>query len=216
MIEEAGIRFNPKDYYHLLVDTDAVTCEVDGFCNGVAVNFFGDAEAGAILGEDVEWNQLVHDIDVSSSYTATLNSSYKVVKSVPITADHVILASFSDAIINEQEAGKDIKVYLQIRNMVGSMWGDKLLKKPNASGTAFIGVSTDDPNIELGTFKMSWEGFNVYDLTKMFGADIADIIYAAETDNAGDGVKLFKMIAPDDYYEYNAGETMKLMLRKTE
>ena len=45
----------------------------------------------------------------------------------------------------------------------------------------------------------------LFDLTQMFGATIADYIYSLETATAGDGVAWFKRYFPNDYYAYNAG-----------
>lgn len=41
MIEEAGVRFNNGDYYHLKVDTDVPECSVVGTINGEAVDLTG-------------------------------------------------------------------------------------------------------------------------------------------------------------------------------
>ena len=42
----------------------------------------------------------------------------------------------------------------------------------------------------------------VFDLTTMFGTEIADYIYNLEQSKAGDGVAYFRKLFPDDYYEY--------------
>ena len=47
----------------------------------------------------------------------------------------------------------------------------------------------------------------LFDLTQMFGSTIADYIYSLEQAHAGDGVAYFRNLFPNDYYEYNAGET---------
>lgn len=51
---------------------------------------------------------------------------------------------------------------------------------------------------------------NVFDLTQMFGATIADYIYSLEQATAGAGVAWFKALFPKDYYAYNAGELMSV------
>ena len=49
---------------------------------------------------------------------------------------------------------------------------------------------------------------NVFDLTQMFGSEIADYIYNLEQTTSGAGVAWFKKYFPKDYYEYNFGELM--------
>ena len=49
-----------------------------------------------------------------------------------------------------------------------------------------------------------------FDLTAMFGTEIADYIYALEQANAGDGVAFFKKLFPNDYYAYNPGELISV------
>lgn len=46
MIEEAGVRFNNGDYYHLKVDTDVPECSVVGTINGEPVDFSGGSGGG--------------------------------------------------------------------------------------------------------------------------------------------------------------------------
>lgn len=45
---------------------------------------------------------------------------------------------------------------------------------------------------------------NVFDLTQMFGSQIANYIYSLEQANAGAGVAWVKQFLPKDYYEYTA------------
>ena len=49
-----------------------------------------------------------------------------------------------------------------------------------------------------------------FDLTRMFGAAVADYIYSLEQANAGAGVAWFKALFRGDYYAYNAGELMSV------
>lgn len=50
----------------------------------------------------------------------------------------------------------------------------------------------------------------VFDLTQMFGADIANYIYTLEQSNTGAGVAWFKKLFPKLSYQYNAGEIMSV------
>lgn len=71
----------------------------------------------------------------------------------------------------------------------------------NATNT-YLGLT-----INFGTTDaISYSGYwNIFDLTQMFGSQVADYIYAKEQANAGDGVAIFKSMFPNDYYEYNVG-----------
>ena len=51
---------------------------------------------------------------------------------------------------------------------------------------------------------------NLFDLTAMFGTEVADYIYNLEQANAGAGVAFFRKLFPNDYYEYDAGELMSV------
>ena len=50
----------------------------------------------------------------------------------------------------------------------------------------------------------------VFDLTQMFGAEIANYIYTLEQSTAGAGVAWFKNLFPKPYYQYNAAELMSV------
>lgn len=50
--------------------------------------------------------------------------------------------------------------------------------------------------------------FNVFDLTAMFGSEVADYIYTLESGTAGAGVSLFKSLFGEDYYPYTANTLM--------
>lgn len=66
-----------------------------------------------------------------------------------------------------------------------------------------IRVNVDtDTEIDI-TFKPQ-----LFDLTQMFGSEIADYIYNLEQTTPGAGVAWFRKYFPKDYYEYNAGELM--------
>lgn len=50
----------------------------------------------------------------------------------------------------------------------------------------------------------------IFDLTRMFGATVADYIYSLEQAASGSGVAWFRKLFPEDYYEYNAGELLSV------
>lgn len=59
-----------------------------------------------------------------------------------------------------------------------------------------------------GTYK--FKDVQCIDLTAMFGATIADYIYALEQGTAGAGVAFFKNLFPKDYYPYDAGSLVSV------
>lgn len=63
-------------------------------------------------------------------------------------------------------------------------------------------------NIPDGTVIDETIYINVFDLTQMFGSEIADYIYNLEQTTPGAGVTWFRKYFPKDYYEYNPGELM--------
>ena len=52
--------------------------------------------------------------------------------------------------------------------------------------------------------------YQIFDLTQMFGATIADYIYTLESGQAGAGVAWFKRYFNKDYYAYNAGQLVSV------
>lgn len=52
--------------------------------------------------------------------------------------------------------------------------------------------------------------FCAFDLTKMFGTEIADYIYSFEQATAGAGVAFFRSMFPKPYYAYNAGSLVSV------
>lgn len=69
-----------------------------------------------------------------------------------------------------------------------------------------IDLSWFDGDTALGTIQ--YRGINSIDLTAMFGATIADYVYALEAANRGAGVAWFRKYFPKTYYAYNAGTPM--------
>lgn len=67
---------------------------------------------------------------------------------------------------------------------------------------AYIGIGTSVCS------SISFKKVAVYDLTQMFGSEIADHIDELEQAEAGAGVAWFRKYFPNDYYDYNPGELM--------
>ena len=77
-----------------------------------------------------------------------------------------------------------------------------------------FGVGT---NAEDNFATISVRNAQVHDLTQMFGAQIADHVYALEQATPGAGVAWFKKLFPKPYYAYNPGEliSVKAAARRT-
>lgn len=56
----------------------------------------------------------------------------------------------------------------------------------------------------VSEYEISIRNYQIFDLTVMFGATIADYIYSLEQSNAGTGIAWFKKYFPEDYYQYSA------------
>lgn len=76
----------------------------------------------------------------------------------------------------------------------------------------FLSQSANSP-----TGAMTVTNLMLFDLTRMFGAAVADYIYGLETATAGAGIALFRQMFPESYYPYNAGELLSVQTsgRKT-
>ena len=57
---------------------------------------------------------------------------------------------------------------------------------------------------------------NCFNLTQMFGIQVADYIYNLEQANTGAGVAFFRKLFPKPYYEYNAGELISVSAARKE
>ena len=178
----------------------------------------GDREYDEIVGGSIVWNQratppndeslngisVTNNNDGSCTINGTTTDNVNSFSTrAPWSSGHVYyFAGFVDG----------ARLYMQLKNNSTfvknlDMRTLPLIRKVTDSSIAdtiwvylYIesGVSFD--NI---TFKPQ-----IFDLTQMFGSEIADYIYDLETATAGAGVAWFRKYFPKDYYEYNAGELM--------
>lgn len=227
MIEEAGVRFNNGDYYHLKVDTEQTTCEVDGTIDGVPVTFFGDVEAGRLIGGTVAWNQLAKNSN-SNTYTkygltvTKVQGESKVAilgESDYTSGDKNLYVGIDTAtFINGHKylCFTNSEIFTLYNYGAGSASTTKLAYIMEATTTAtanFTLLPISETAIASGTTINETVSYACIDLTQMFGSTIADYIYSLEQDTPGAGVDLFKtLFAPDDYYPYDAGTQMKIAL----
>lgn len=230
MIERAAIRFTPDDWYYMEIDKEDVTCSVTGFMDGVPVDFFGDVEEGMMYLGELEWNQLqvndhsktgsgitftYEDEELSVSGTATANIWWCVPENITWTwfKDHIYLIDVGNSSY-EHPAGSDDPSWYVPEGFSGRLYirNPIVMAKCTANAVTYLQLQ-----ITSGYTATSDDTYKpqVFDLTQMFGSDIADGIYAMEQAEAGSGVAFFKtLFAPEDYYEYNAGEDMIITLRK--
>lgn len=240
MIEESATRFNNGDWYHMKIDTDVPDCEVTGFLDGIPVSFFGECEAGLIEGGIVVWNQGVpafveenylNEINVTSEYdsdgiivsceTGNSNGVYSA-QLFSTVEDHKYLVSIDVKSENEYPSisfGARSATGVACSNISTVGMANEWIRT-----TKIVSAILTQDNSRIYAFRTGGNYENIHfrngmiiDLTKMFGAEIADMIYSLEQTTAGSGVALFKtLFAPDDYYNYNAGENMRITLRETE
>ena len=76
-----------------------------------------------------------------------------------------------------------------------------IFKVPSSDNRRFS--LTFAQNVTLTNYRFT---MTLFDLTQMFGSEIADYVYNLEQTTPGAGVAWFRKYFPNDYYEYNTGE----------
>ena len=199
----------------MLVEGNTVTsyepysniCPIDGYED---VGLYSDSK----YGELVEWNQLVRlasststqngltrsfDFDTNALTivgTATANTWFQLTSQFSLETGHVYIL-------------KGAKEYDSQAFMYVSANGNKV---DQGNGTVWRQLS----DMQQTVYYIIYSGKTMnttfqpqlYDLTKMFGSELANHIYDLEVAHTGDGTAYFKSLFPKDYYAYNAGETM--------
>lgn len=109
MIEEAGVRFNNGDYYHLKVDTDIPECEVTGTIDGEPVEFSGGGGSNdltlATVTFDTDMNMKAFPfIDTSpveglNSYWANHSMTQGVEYKVPLYKGKLVINDVSSSLV---------------------------------------------------------------------------------------------------------------------
>ena len=67
-----------------------------------------------------------------------------------------------------------------------------------------IRLSMSGINLQVGD-KFWWKNVQFFDLTQMFGPNIANYIYSLEQSASGAGLTFFRSLFPKEYYDYNSG-----------
>lgn len=178
----------------------------------------GNREKDTIVGGSLGWNQLVADIDYSNngdgfdlareanthkvtiSGTASNNSgkTFAVAPVGSIPAGHKVLLLFN----NYSKTGTDTGGYYT--NTTYADYKEMGATDPSRVITATINQIQLIFAYSSGRVYGYSFYINIFDLTAIFGATIADYIYSLETANAGAGVAWFKRYFPKPYYPYKA------------
>ena len=179
----------------------------------------GQSKTWQLSGGSVVWNQIAPtntddwSTVAGSSFSISDNGrTFKVTSKNDNNADnrsrfeikpnHVYYASCA-TITNSADTAQGAmsfrsgtRTQLKSKNTAGAF----MYKTPNDTATYTFGLwlVSSAPNGVYATFT----DVILIDVTVMFGATVADYIYAMETANAGDGVAWFKRLFPATYYSY--------------
>lgn len=188
----------------------------------------GDRAADKLVGGTIAWNQLIRNGNFA-------DSSYWQGNGATIAVSGGI-ASFTPTqkwgkLQEDANSGRNVIAghrYLAIAEVIGDThtyieFGTAIAKYLSnesdawqqiaAIGTASaasysrFGVGT---NAEDNFATISVRNAQIHDLTQMFGAQIADHVYALEDATPGAGVAWFKKLFPKPYYAYNPGELLSV------
>lgn len=170
----------------------------------------GNREDDEIVGGTLGVNQLTNFANRGFSMTARTGSCN--FGGTKVYVGHKIFISFKlSNCVNEG----DFAYNRFLMNFMGTPQEEKCVDIKVADGTYNIMVSPTTTNItglwiflsngSYQTTECYVSDLNLFDLTAMFGAEIADYIYALEQANAGAGVAWFRRYFPKPYYVYNAG-----------
>ena len=165
----------------------------------------GDREEDVIVGGSVVWNQYFN----LTTQTTINGITYSPNEDGSITAQGTS-SGISTYIINMPlYEGHKILFYKKLISYEGNTNQPSLQTNGNNMSTTYIHnvVSSDFVRIrvESGVTLNNKLYVQVFDLTQMFGSEVADAVYAMEQANTGVGVAWFKKLFPKEYYEYDAG-----------
>ena len=195
----------------------------------------GDRENDKIIGGTVAWNQHATSVSTTNykiparitlsesggTYTFTFNSDgnalvYDVrrISKVIIPSGHIVFARIINANTTNLSMSYKLGYSLSNREGVGTSF------EVNTSRDTYLttvvkdcsGISIYFPNAVSGD-SFSFDGFQLFDLTQMFGSTIAEYLRSLQEANVGDGVAWLKKFSPrmfDQYNAYNPGELLSV------
>lgn len=213
-----GLTFSPNDDGTIEVSgtsSEALTVTSDSEIYSKRVVENGHRLFDEIVGGSVVWNQLVDLQD----QTRTMSGVTYVVSNGIITANGT---STGTSFVGTMSTFTQNHVYFFCGSPIGG--GDSTYFVDTGAG---LGRELGNGSIKkyTGETKEAYMRFYVrngytatnlkatiqlFDLTQMFGTEIADYIYNLEQSNSGSGVALFKKLFPNDYYAYNVGTIMSV------
>lgn len=145
----------------------------------------------------------------SPAYPFDMAISNKNAKSTIING-HIYLTCFT------VKASKATRLYVRGMTAVSSYTSEVVANQWSTVARVESAINTvNKENLYIGWASYSlyeagdalqFKNINVFDLTAMFGTEIADYIYSIEQATAGAGEAFFRKLFPNDYYPYNSGE----------
>ena len=172
-----------------------------------------------IVGGTIAWNQLVDESTKTiSTATATLNNGIWTFSGTTTAArsaifvpdiniaNHIIYIIQDSDIPGTQWVARDMTNATNIKiSSRGYAFGSAIIQVPSSCDTfRFYG------NVANSTiFNGETSYIQAYDLTQMFGIDIAQYVYNLEVANT-EGVAWFKKLFPKDYYSYNSSALLSV------
>ena len=168
----------------------------------------GDRETDMVVGGTIAWNQLVPNSAIDKSGSLVNHSLYyaTITSITGLILNHVYYIGYVDGSITNTEL--QAVFYLQIG--MASAVSKGIIKKYVSGTSAFIGIGSTDTSTPLGSLTYEYSGFQLFDLTLMFGEAVANQILAVETTTEGAGVSFLKSLFPKTNYAYNAGTLMSV------
>ena len=183
-------------------------------------SYSGDRMDDSIVGGSVVWNQLVQNGNFSNGTAGWSTTGGSITASngtVTITKNSSTgNLAFYQSVTPKNEGHKvwvSLNAFASTPLTLSIYWGDRLgYVSLTTTPTTFgiIGTVTGgNTNFNLqgqnipGSTSMSYSNIQLFDLTRMFGAEVADYIYGLEQANAGDGVAYVRKMFPEEYYVYS-------------
>ena len=173
-----------------------------------------DRMVDKLVGGTVAWNQLANFTDGSFTVNANTNVTKTISSGIRFVANHKYLYSWTQnqtmtsntrngAVYNDGTLHYESKIGPNIKLTKGRYhW---IFSPENSTNNGTINYWCVALDVDV-----TYQDFVLFDLTQMFGATIADYIYSLEQAEAGAGVAFFRMLFPEDYYAYNAGELISV------
>lgn len=193
-----------------------------------------------LVGGSIAWNQLIQSLATTSTnngvtFTKNSNGSWTLTGTTTSNNAFLNLDFVSSPATNRYQSNhvyylpkgntSSKKVGVRIQGLTdinssaaysfNSCEGDVIIKMSSTAGSLGLGWAriqiNEESNVNIGTVVI-WP--QIFDLTQMFGQEIADYVYNLEQATPGAGVAWFKNLFPKDYYEYNAGTLMSVKASK--